>query len=127
MRVAQALPNDLRIICNCNLWLRNVWMPELLPFKTIEAFVSDVTKRRDLFGDRNVAAPGQDIMTIFSASHGIFQMRMPDPRAKLLDRKIRIFVRSGECVMGIPEQPNMFGIGLVQHVFQRGRSREVVM
>src|SRR5579862_979487 len=54
-------------------------------------------------------------------------MCVSDPRAKLLDGNLRIFTRSGERMVRVPEEANVIGTGGVQNILQCcGRSEMVV-
>jgi len=68
MGIAEALPNDASIIGDCDLRILQLRMPDFFPFEAVEALVSDGLQCLDLALDWNIATPGENILTIFSAA-----------------------------------------------------------
>ena len=57
MGIAQALADDAGVVGNGDFGIVDIWMPELFPFETVEALISNGTQSLDLALDRDVPRP----------------------------------------------------------------------
>ena len=124
---SQTLTDDTSKICNCDLGCFQLRMPQLFPFETVEALVSNGTQGFDLASYRDIALTCQNTFAAFSASGRVFQMCMSYPGSQLLDGKFWILVRSSKRVVCVPEQAYMIGIRGAQYILERYGGGEVVM
>src|SRR5215469_6207074 len=109
------------VVCNRDFWIREIGMPDLLPFETIEALVSDGLKCLDLALDWNVASAGENVLTVFAAAGRILQVSVANPLAQLLHGKLGVFIGGCERVMRVPKQTHVVGTGPLKNLLQRCR------
>src|SRR5438128_5376007 len=101
-------------------------MPDFLPFKTVEAFVSQFLQGRELPFDRDVSPPGEHVPAPAAVGDRVFEVRVANPSSQLTDRKFRIFLAVGKGVMRIPKQSHMIRTGASENLAQdRGGNKSV--
>src|SRR5437764_3605045 len=89
-RVVQIARHHSRVLCDRDLWLRDLGMPALLPLEAVVAPVANARERGHLPLHRDLARPREDVLAIVARRHRILEVRVSDVLAELRHRRFRL-------------------------------------